>query len=785
MVYNYSARTAKIYVDGKLVNSIAISLPLSAMNDINNWLGRSQFQDPYFTGKLNEFRIYEGALSDFEVAVSAAAGPDQPTTEAGELQSITLQMDQTIIFQGYKQAAVGGNYANVTNLNLAGISGLTFTSSNTNVVTIDAAGKMHAIGVGTVTISATYQGKKDSKNITVVQPPAVLAHRYEFNGPASGTSVQDSVGTAHGTLLSGAVLSGDGQLVLDGAGAYVDLPNRLISTLTDMTVETWVTWSAAAHDWERIFDFGNSNLGEDQAGAGTTYLFLSPRGGSGVVRFASTITGGGAGEEIINGPAALTPGQETHLAVVYNYSGRVEKLFVNGKLVDSRPLSIPLSAMEDVNNWLGRSQFSADSYFYGQYNEFRIYDGVLTDLELALHSAAGPNVTDVNAASVKSLNLQTASPMLLGGLQNATLLAQYAVVSNVNVTALPEVVYRSLNPAVATVEPGGLIQAVGVGTAAILATFNGVTASNSVTINAVEGVPQKPVLVHRYSFSGKTGDTQVTDSAGAAHGTLVGGSPAFTEDGQLDLNGGYVRLPSLIIGALTNITVETWTTWAGGADWQRVFDFGSTLGTPAGTGAGITWFGLCPRRGDSQRLAFAGISPGLPETFMAAPWAQPTNQQVHLVFSYNVAANAARFYVDGQRVAVNEAIHPLSALTDTNNCIGASEWTWDPTYNGRFNEFRIYSGAMLDAEVAASLAAGPNALPGESGPAPSLSVSRAGGTLVLAWPTSAAGYSLQGAASLGTGASWEAVSATPVVENEWNKVTITPTGQARFYRLKK
>ncbi len=63
---------------------------------------------------------------------------------------------------------------------------------------------------------------------------ANLIHRYSFTSDAS-----DSVGTEHGTLLGGASISG-GAVTLNGSGAYVDLPNGLISSLTSMTVETWL-----------------------------------------------------------------------------------------------------------------------------------------------------------------------------------------------------------------------------------------------------------------------------------------------------------------------------------------------------------------------------------------------------------------------------------------------------------------------------------------------------------------------------------------------------------------
>ena len=51
----------------------------------------------------------------------------------------------------------------------------------------------------------------------------------------------------------------------------------------------------------------------------------------------------------------------------------------------------PLSAIQDVNNWLGRSQFAADTRFGGSLLEFRIYDQPLTAVELAESVGFGPS----------------------------------------------------------------------------------------------------------------------------------------------------------------------------------------------------------------------------------------------------------------------------------------------------------------------------------------------------------------------------------------------------------
>ena len=70
--------TARIYLNNALIATGPINenMPDGALaNENNDWLGRSQYNDPLIDGLYNEFRIYDHALSAAEVAASNAAGP--------------------------------------------------------------------------------------------------------------------------------------------------------------------------------------------------------------------------------------------------------------------------------------------------------------------------------------------------------------------------------------------------------------------------------------------------------------------------------------------------------------------------------------------------------------------------------------------------------------------------------------------------------------------------------------------------------------------------------------
>jgi len=57
-----------LYLDGAVVaQGPTDSLPADAGETTQNWLGRSQYPDPYYDGSLDEFRVYDRVLSEGEV----------------------------------------------------------------------------------------------------------------------------------------------------------------------------------------------------------------------------------------------------------------------------------------------------------------------------------------------------------------------------------------------------------------------------------------------------------------------------------------------------------------------------------------------------------------------------------------------------------------------------------------------------------------------------------------------------------------------------------------------
>lgn len=231
-------------------------------------------------------------------------------------------------------------------------------------------------------------------------PPSPLAtsliHRYGFDG--RGNVALDSKGAAHGQLV-GVTLDGAGSLALDGerSGQYVNLPNGMVSGLVNATFEAWLTWRGGG-SWQRIFDFGSSSGGEDMAGAaGIRYLFLTTASSAdaarslpGVLRVAYS-QNGVDDEDTCQATEALPVGVPTHVAVVVDHDQGTFALYRDGALLALCSLTRPLSAIDDVNDWLGHSNFAADVDLGASYDEFRVYSAALSAEQLADSFAAGPD----------------------------------------------------------------------------------------------------------------------------------------------------------------------------------------------------------------------------------------------------------------------------------------------------------------------------------------------------------------------------------------------------------
>ncbi|MEN6576246.1 MAG: LamG domain-containing protein, partial [Phycisphaerales bacterium] len=197
---------------------------------------------------------------------------------------------------------------------------------------------------------------------------------YTMDNNAQDTSGKNYHGVLNGDVSYEAGYAGQA-LVFNAINAYVDLPiGPMIATLTDTTVATHVNFGGGTGSWQRIFDFGS--------GSGVApYMFLSPRQStSGPLRFA--IRSATVGEQIVDSVVVMSVGWH-HTAVTIDSVSMTIRLYLDGELIASGVTTVlPKDLGTTTQNWLGRSQYTADAYFLGSLDDFRIYNRVLSEAEL-------------------------------------------------------------------------------------------------------------------------------------------------------------------------------------------------------------------------------------------------------------------------------------------------------------------------------------------------------------------------------------------------------------------
>lgn len=232
--------------------------------------------------------------------------------------------------------------------------------------------------------------------------------------------------------------------------------------------------------------------------------------------------------------------------------------------------------------------------------------------------------------------------------------------------------------------------------------------------NDAAWTPTKSQIIHRWGFNG-TLDDSITGVSGITNSpaTIVDPNGATASSavtlgaGDVLLAGGanatsdYVSLGSNLLGGrATSATVELWATQVAVQNWSRIFDFGS---------------------GETENL-FMSWSAGVSAVNTRQEWkdyvtttsntahAYALGKEYHILAVFEPGAgslglNKVSFYSApqvgadlGAAFATLETANNLTNLTDTLNAIGHSPYPGDNVANARYNDVRIWNGALTETE---------------------------------------------------------------------------------------
>ena len=224
---------------------------------------------------------------------------------------------------------------------------------------------------------------------TAVSAPAIaLAHRWSFNG-----DLDDSQGGSAATKIGSAVTVADGKAKMTGNGngkGSLNLGTNLLNTVA-ATIEIWAS-QTAARKWARVFDYGTGmanyftltwSQGDD--------IYLD-RAGAGASTTSATAT------DLTMGPYNL--GTQYHISATFERQSDgttfvrwMRRSAASGFLERSGSVVLT-NGIQNLSSpilYLGHSFYSSDADACAEYDEVRIWNGVLSDAQLSANAAVGPD----------------------------------------------------------------------------------------------------------------------------------------------------------------------------------------------------------------------------------------------------------------------------------------------------------------------------------------------------------------------------------------------------------
>ncbi|WP_329220057.1 LamG domain-containing protein [Streptomyces sp. NBC_01485] len=191
----------------------------------------------------------------------------------------------------------------------------------------------------------------------------------------SGTVVHDSSGNGRdGTVLGTTSWGGTEGLTFNGTNTYVKVPDNIMAGLSSITVsyDVWIDPALSGNYF--TYGFGNSS-----SGYGNGYLF-----NTGNALHASITASDYLHEQKTGQATALARGAWKQ--VTYTQTGTTGIMYLDGVEVarNTAVTVTPGSIGGGVTtaDYIGRSLFSADSYFKGKMRDFRVYNRALSSGEV-------------------------------------------------------------------------------------------------------------------------------------------------------------------------------------------------------------------------------------------------------------------------------------------------------------------------------------------------------------------------------------------------------------------
>lgn len=350
--YDAAAQTGTLYVNGFEVdrNSSVDVAPSDLGYTTQNWLGRSQWPDPYFNGSIDEFRIYDGAMTPGEVLASYTAGADvvegpvtiiqDPVSQSvEEARPVTFEIgyhgSQPVHVQWYRNSVLIPDATNAT-YSIAEVA----LSDHNNVFHAIVSNLHETISYSDMSAPATLSVTADTTPPTLDRvvslfPDGVRLHFSESVTAASGLNIANySIG---GLTLMGA--------------SFGDDTSTVFLTTGIQTLETSYTLHVA-------------NI-QDRSSAANTIITTQ------TTFIASSLPTEDVGTPELSGSATGVPGGVDFMAAGSGIGGTADQFSFGYKLYTGDfDVKVRIDGMDYTSQWaraglMARDGLDADALFAG------------------------------------------------------------------------------------------------------------------------------------------------------------------------------------------------------------------------------------------------------------------------------------------------------------------------------------------------------------------------------------------------------------------------------------
>ena len=226
-------------------------------------------------------------------------------------------------------------------------------------------------------------------------------------------------------------------------------------------------------------------------------------------------------------------------------------------------------------------------------------------------------------------------------------------------------------------------------------------------------------LAHRWSFNGANEAANLTDSVGGVKGSKIGTAVAFA-DGQVAFTGngngkGSLNLGKGILG-IGDATIEIWATRTAIKNWGRVFDYGAST---------ANWITMAWNiQSDNNRCKVAMCKGGGQDykEYSGFSFGSSGNES-YFVVRLHAKADDGKLFLDWREYdSATQALLHSGSITNSRGLtleylyndkatfyIGHALYSADYDAHAKYNDVRIWKGALSDDAIALSVAKGPDA----------------------------------------------------------------------------